>query len=90
MNPIVQTTQVALRAYRKGSALIEMRAEVCADEPVFKGTRVSLAQVVGLRQDFRVRRVGLTYCRFLAIYECLIVLKMREVLAARGYGAGPD
>ncbi len=53
MNPIVQTTQVALRAYRKGLALIEKRPEVGAGEPVFKGTRIPLAQVVGLRRDFR-------------------------------------
>lgn len=46
LSQIVQTTHVALRAYRKGSELIEARPEVCAGEPVFKGTRVPLAQVV--------------------------------------------
>ncbi len=33
-------------------------------------------------------RAGLTYCRLLAVYEYLIVLKTRELLVARGSGIG--
>ena len=46
LTQIVHSTQVALREYRTGSDLIEARPEVCSGEPVFKGTRVPLTQVV--------------------------------------------
>lgn len=40
-----------------------------------------------VRRGFLDGRAGLTYCRLLAIYEYLIVLKTRELLAARGGAA---
>ena len=41
-----------------------------------------------LRRGFLDGRAGLTYCRLLAIYEYLIVLKTRELLAGRGMKGG--
>ena len=47
LNQIVRNTQRALRIARRGESLLEQRDAVCSVEPVFKGTRVPLAQVVG-------------------------------------------
>ena len=46
LTQIVDSTHAALRAYRTGSDLIEARPEVCSGEPVFRGTRLPLTQVV--------------------------------------------
>jgi len=46
MGNIVQTTSKALRAHRGEALLTEQRPEVCSGAPVFKGTRVPVAQVV--------------------------------------------
>lgn len=43
---IVRSTHTALRVALHGEALVERCADVCSGEPVFKGTRVPLAQVV--------------------------------------------
>ena len=45
LTKILRTTQDALRAYQRGADLIERRADVCSGEPVFRGTRVPVAQV---------------------------------------------
>lgn len=46
MGNIVQITSKALRAHRGEALLTEQRPEVCSGAPVFKGTRVPVAQVV--------------------------------------------
>jgi len=50
LTKIVRTTHAALRAYQRGTDLIERRVDVCSGEPVFRGTRVPVAQVA---QQFR-------------------------------------
>jgi uncharacterized protein (DUF433 family) len=46
LTKIVRSTQTALRMAKRGESLVERRPEVCSGAPVFKGTRVPLAQVV--------------------------------------------
>lgn len=46
MGNIVQSTSRALRAHRCEDLLTEQRSEICSGAPVFKGTRVPVAQVV--------------------------------------------
>jgi len=46
LTKIVRITQATLRAYQRGAGLIERRADICSGEPVFRGTRVPVAQVV--------------------------------------------
>ncbi|MCC7278286.1 MAG: DUF433 domain-containing protein [Chromatiaceae bacterium] len=38
----------ALRHYYQGAAQVECRQDICSGQPVFKGTRIPVAQVVGL------------------------------------------
>ena len=42
----MQSTSRALRAHRCEDLLTEQRSEICSGAPVFKGTRVLVAQVV--------------------------------------------
>lgn len=46
LTKIAQTTHATLRAYQRGDGLVERRSDLCSGEPVFRGTRVPLAQVV--------------------------------------------
>ena len=46
LTKILRTTQAVLRAYQRSPDLIERRVDVCSGEPVFRGTRVPVAQVV--------------------------------------------
>lgn len=84
LSQIVRTTHVALREYRKGADLIEARPEVCAGEPIFKGTRVPLAQVV---EQFR-RRVPLAEIK--ADYPQLAerALRYAQILSRLGNAPG--
>ncbi|NBC46491.1 MAG: DUF433 domain-containing protein [Gammaproteobacteria bacterium] len=46
LTKIVRSTQQALRIARRGASLLDQNDAVCSGEPVFKGTRVPLAQLV--------------------------------------------
>lgn len=84
LTQIVQTTHMALREYRKGADLIEARAEVCSGEPVFKGTRVLLAQVV------EQLRSGVTLAEIKADYPQLAERAVRyaQILSRLGNAPG--
>ena len=59
---IVRSTYSALRVASQGEALVEQRADVCSGEPVFKGTRVPLAQVVEqFRADVPLEQIAEDY-----------------------------
>ena len=84
LTQIVHSTHLALREFRTGSDLIEARPEVCSGEPVFKDTRVPLAQVVE-----QLRR-GVTPAEIKADYPQLgeRALRYAQILSRLGNAPG--
>ena len=62
LGPIINRSSSELRAYRLGSTRIERNPEICGGQPVFKGTRVPVQQVVEqIRQGIPVEEISEDY-----------------------------
>lgn len=58
LGPIINRSSSELRAYRLGSTRIERNPGICGGQPVFKGTRVPVQQVVEqIRQGVPVEQI---------------------------------
>ncbi|WP_376694376.1 DUF433 domain-containing protein [Wenzhouxiangella sp. EGI_FJ10409] len=62
LGPIINRSSSELRAYRLGSTRIERNPEICGGQPVFRGTRVPVQQVVEqIRQGVPVEQLREDY-----------------------------
>lgn len=84
LTKIVRSTQSALRIAKSGASMVEQRDEVCSGEPVFKGTRVLLAQVV---EQFRA---GVSFAEIAEDYPQLEdnALRYAQLCARMGQAPG--